>query len=67
MLDVWDAQLARYGAVVMNLRNEFINNLSCTSAEIHKKITNGKENLEINRISIFTMKEKNKKRLFTKY
>ena len=47
MLDVWDAQLARYGAVVMNLRNEFINNLSCTSAEIHKKITNGKENLEI--------------------
>ena len=47
MLDVWDAQLAKYGSFVMNLRDKFIANLSEIAAETHGKITNGKEKLEV--------------------
>ncbi len=47
MLDVWDMQLAKYGAMIMSLRNYFLKDLSQTAAEIHNKITNEKENLEI--------------------
>lgn len=47
VLDIWDMQLARYGAIVMNLRNEFIKKLSVIAASTHWKITNEKENLEI--------------------
>lgn len=47
MLDVWDRQLSKYGAAVMNMRNGFIKELSVTAGQIHRKITNEKENLEI--------------------
>ncbi len=48
MLDVWDRQLAKYGAAVMNMRNGFIEELSQVAGQIHRKITNEKESLKIN-------------------
>lgn len=47
VLDVWDMELARYGAHIMNQRNAFIKKLNVISSEIHGKITNGRENLYI--------------------
>ena len=47
MLDVWDSQFAKYGAAVMHMRNSFLKELSVTAGQIHRKITNEKENLEI--------------------
>ena len=47
MLDVWDRQLSKYGAAVMHMRKNFIKDLSLTAGQIHSKITNGKEKVEI--------------------
>lgn len=46
-LDVWDTQLAKYGAKIIKQREEFIKKINNISREIHKSITNGKENLTI--------------------
>ena len=47
MLDIWDMQLAEYGAKIMIQRKAFIDQISDTSCEIHKGITNNKEILSI--------------------
>ena len=47
MMDVWDMQLAKYGAAIMIQRKEFIDKISDISQEIHKGITNNKEILSI--------------------
>ena len=47
ILDLWDVQLARYGAKIMQMRQHFIHKLSGISNEIHDSITNGKEKLTI--------------------
>ena len=47
MLDVWDAQLARYGASIIAKRREFISEISDISGEIHRNITNNTEDLTI--------------------
>ncbi|MBQ7703735.1 MAG: DNA replication and repair protein RecF [Firmicutes bacterium] len=47
MLDIWDAQLAKYGASIISKRREFIRELSDISGEIHRSITNNTENLSI--------------------
>lgn len=47
VLDIWDMQLAKYGAKIISLRNDFIEKLNKISGEIHGNITNGKENLKI--------------------
>ena len=47
ILDIWDIQLAKYGARVMNGRNDFIEKLNIISSEIHSNITGGKENLKL--------------------
>lgn len=47
MLDIWDAQLARYGASIISKRREFIRELSEISGEIHRSITNNVEDLTI--------------------
>ena len=47
MLDIWDDGLIRYGALIMNFRNEFIKELSVIAGNIHRNITNGKEGMSI--------------------
>lgn len=46
-LEVWNEALAEYGSKIMFERKSFIYNLNEISKEINKKITNGKEELEI--------------------
>ena len=47
MLDIWDAQLAHYGALIMSQRKRFIDNISEISRGIHNGITNSRENLKL--------------------
>lgn len=46
-LDVWDEQLFIYGQEIIKRRREFVNKLNEIIFEIHKKLTNEKENIEI--------------------
>lgn len=45
ILDLWDVQLAKYGARIINIREQFIKKISVLSGEIHRSITNEKESL----------------------
>ena len=47
ILDIWDMQLAKYGASIMFMREDFIKKINGISKSIHKSITNEKEELEI--------------------
>ena len=47
IIDLWDIQLAKYGAEVIFLRKDFIKKLSEYSAQIHSGITGDKEKLDI--------------------
>lgn len=47
MLDIWDQQLAKYGALVIKQREEFIKKLNEASKDIHEKITNYSESLKV--------------------
>lgn len=44
-LDVWDLQLAKYGAEVIKRRSVFISKINEIINPIHKKITDNKENI----------------------
>jgi DNA replication and repair protein RecF len=46
-LEVWDNQLVYYGARIIVKRQQFIQRINALSRLIHKKITLGKEQLEI--------------------
>ena len=43
ILDIWDEELAKYGAAVMLRRKRFIREMSEMSAEIHRDLTDGRE------------------------
>lgn len=45
--EVFSEQLAEYGAFITEVRNEFIKKLALISRLIHRKITNGREELEV--------------------
>ena len=45
LLDLWDVQLAKYGAEIIKARKKFIKKLNIYSSSIHESITNGKEKL----------------------
>lgn len=47
MLNLWDIQLADYGVKIINRRVEFINEINEIIINIHKKLTNDKELLEL--------------------
>ncbi|MDR3264198.1 MAG: DNA replication/repair protein RecF [Clostridiales bacterium] len=47
MLDVFDVQLAKYGAPIIEIRKRFVANISQTAAEWHSKISGGTESLSI--------------------
>ena len=46
-LDIWDMQLAEYGAGIMDQRTDFIEKISDIAADIHSKITAGSERLSL--------------------
>lgn len=48
ILDIWDRELALYGARVISKRREFIKKLNDISRVIHSRISGGKENIELN-------------------
>lgn len=45
IMDLWDTQLAQYGARIINIRKKFVKKISDFSGQIHQSITNGKESL----------------------
>lgn len=47
LLDLWDVQMARYGARIIQDRAKFVAKLSRYSGDIHNNITGCKEKLEI--------------------
>ena len=47
IMDIWDMQLAEYGASIMMMRDDFIKKLNLISRDIHYKITNGREKLKL--------------------
>ncbi len=47
MLDIWDMKLAEYGMKIYSYRKEFIEKISNKIQEIHSKITNNNEVIEI--------------------
>ncbi len=50
LLDIWDEQLAEFGAHLILRRYEFIEKLKPISSKIHSEITEEKENLFVNYI-----------------
>jgi len=46
-LDVWDEQLAAYGKRITEKREEFIQNTGGLCREIHRTLTSGKEEMEL--------------------
>lgn len=53
-LDIWDEQLSDFGSYIVFYRNEFIKKISILSKLIHRKITDGKEELIINYSTKYT-------------
>ena len=51
MLDIWDEKLVEYGTKICEYRLEFINKIKNKIQDIHYKITNNKEKIEIKYIS----------------
>lgn len=46
-LNIWDSQLVSYGCNIIDKRDAFIDELNSIIGEVHQKLTNGKEQLEI--------------------
>lgn len=57
MLEVFNMQLANYGSHIIKERVNFIKKLNLISQEIHNKITNGKEEIEIKYVSDIPVEE----------
>ena len=46
-LDIWDQQLITYGTTIIEKRTEFVKELCKIIKEVHSKLTDGKENIEL--------------------
>ena len=57
MLDVWDIQIAKYAEIINLYRKEFTEKIKEKIVDIHKKITDNKEEIKIEYISDFTKQE----------
>lgn len=70
-LDVWDEQMARLGAYISVLKNQYTKKLCMFSKKIYDEISNGQESLDIRYIStVFDNLDTNedwKNELFNKY
>ncbi len=51
LLEIWDQKLSEYAINIYNYRKEFINKINEKIKNIHKEITENKENIEIKYIS----------------
>lgn len=47
MLSVWDEQLVRFGTVVIKEREKFVEKLNVLASDVHRRLTGGKERLEM--------------------
>ena len=47
VLDIWDTQLSAYGARIISMRENFVEKVNRISREIHQKITDNREALEL--------------------
>lgn len=47
MLDIWDMQMLRYGKNLIEAREKFVDELGRIIAEIHRKLTGGREELVV--------------------
>ena len=63
LLEIWDNQLIEYGNIIANYREEFIEKIKSKIRDIHKNITENKEELKIKYNSDCLDKEKFKKLL----
>lgn len=66
-LEPWDIQLADVGSDIILDRMGFIEKLSCISRDIHKKITDGKESLDIEYRSSFPIDKNSKQEIEKSY
>ncbi|WIF95882.1 DNA replication/repair protein RecF [Caminicella sporogenes] len=57
-IDIWNEELVKFGIEVILKRREFINRISSLSRLMHRKITDGKENLEVKYLSNIGIKNK---------
>ena len=46
-LDIWDMQLAEYGKKILDRRKQFIKQVNDIIADIHYKLTGGKERITL--------------------
>ena len=58
LLEIWDEKLSEYAVNIYIYRKEFIEKIINKIKDIHKNITNGEENIEIEYISECNNKEK---------
>ena len=58
MLEIWDEELSNYAINIYNYRKEFIEKIKNKIKNIHSKITNNKEEIEIEYLSECISKEK---------
>ena len=47
-LDIWDLQLIQYGTRIIDRRKKFVEEINEIISSIHRKLTGGKENLQVN-------------------
>lgn len=57
MLEIWEIKLAEYAEIINLYRKEFVKKLLDKIIDIHAKVTNNKEKIDINYISDFTSKK----------
>ena len=57
ILDIWDRELARYGAHIIVRRRQFIERIDKISREIHGRISGGRENLGLRYETSFDIPE----------
>jgi DNA replication and repair protein RecF len=46
-LDIWDLQLIQYGTRIIDRRKKFVEEINEIISSIHRKLTGGKENLQV--------------------
>lgn len=57
LLDIWNEKLVEYGSIIFEYRKEFLEKIVNKIKDIHLKITEGKEKIEVKYISDFKNKE----------
>ena len=63
-LSIWDSQLESYGSKIIDRRKQFVDQLNEIIYEIHKKLTGGKEEINIIKNLIAPYKNENGQVIF---